>query len=145
VCITGSCAATPPILVFGPSNYERIYVANCEAGTKPVWRFFDWQTVTPGDSKIEFYAQTSGTGTNFATLPNAPTAATSSGVVSLGNASGASITSWVGADVGKALIAAGSKSQQYLKVTIRLIPNSGQTAAPTLSNWRQNYSCPPAE
>ena len=145
VCITGSCAATPPILVFGPTNYERTYVANCETGTKPVWRFFDWQTVTPGDSKIEFYAQTSATGTDFATLPNAPTVVSTSGVVSLGTASGASITSWIGADVGKALTAAGTKSQPYLKVTIRLIPNSNQTAAPTLSNWRQNYSCPPAE
>ena len=145
VCITGACAAPPPILTFAAANYERNYVAACGDGTKPVWRFFDWQTVTPSDSKIEFYAQTSATGSTFATLPAAPTAVTSAGVVSLGSASGASITAWTGADVGAALIAAGAKSQQYLKVTIRLIPNTALTAAPTLSNWRQNYSCVPSE
>ncbi|MES1178494.1 MAG: PA14 domain-containing protein [Myxococcales bacterium] len=145
VCISGACAATPPILVYGASNYERTYVAACGEGTKPVWRFFDWQTVTPSNSKLQFYAQSSATGTNFTTLPVAPVAVSSSGVVSLGSASGASITSWTGADVGAALVAGGYKSQQYLKITIRLIPNTALTAAPTLTNWRQTYSCVPAE
>ena len=145
VCITGSCAATPPILTFGPANYERTYVSACADGSKPVWRFFDWQTITPSDSKLEFYAQSSATGTDFATLPVAPTTVSQTGVVTVGSASGASITNWVGSDVGAALVAAGYKSRQYLKVTIRLIPNSALTQAPTLTNWRQNYSCVPAE
>jgi hypothetical protein len=47
--------------------------------------------------------------------------------------------------VGAALVAANLKSQQYLKVTIRMVPNNQLTASPTLTNWRQNYSCVPAE
>jgi hypothetical protein len=146
VCLTGACSAPPPILVMAPANYERVYQATCDSGAKPVWRFFDWQTVTPSNnSKIEFYAQTSATGADFATLPNYPTAVSTAGVVSVGTATGAPITSWVGADVGAKLLAAGLKSQQYLKVTMRLVPNTQLTASPTLTNWRQNYSCVPAE
>jgi hypothetical protein len=132
-------------LVYGPANYERTYVAVCGDGTKAVWRFFDWQTVTPSNSKLEFYAQSSATGSDFATLPPAPAVVSVNGVINVGSASGASITSWTGVDVGAALIAAGLKSQQYLKVTVRLVPDTALSAAPTLSNWRQSYSCVPAE
>lgn len=145
ICASGKCAAPPPILVYGATNYERVYTASCGDGTKPVWRFFDWQTVTPGDSKIEFYAQSAKALADFGTVPVAPAAVSTAGVVSLGTASGATTTSWVGSDVGAKLITANLKSQQYLKVTIRLIPNTAVTAAPTLSKWRQNYSCVPAE
>ena len=146
VCLNGTCAPPPPLLILGPANYERTYTAVCDPGTKAVWRFFDWQTITPSaNSKIEFYAQTSAKGTDFATLPTYPTAVTTSGVVKLGTASGAPNTSWIGSDVGALLLAAGFKSQQYLKVTIRMVPNDALSAAPTLTNWRQNYSCVPAE
>jgi len=146
VCLSGTCAPPPPLLILGPANYERTYTAVCEAGTKAVWRFFDWQTITPSaNSKIEFYAQTSAKGNDFATLPTYPTAVSTAGVVKLGTAAGAPNTSWIGSDVGALLLAAGFKSQQYLKVTIRMVPNDALTAAPTLTNWRQNYSCVPAE
>jgi len=146
VCLSGTCSPPPPILILGPANYERNYQAICDSGSKPVWRFFDWQTVTPSaNSKIEFYAQTSATGSDFATVPLHPTMVTTPGVVKLGTATGASNTSWVGSDVGALLLAAGLKSQQYLKVTIRMVPNDQLTASPTLANWRQNYSCVPAE
>jgi len=146
VCLSGTCAAPPPLLIMGPANYERTYTAVCETGTKAVWRFFDWQTVTPSaNSKIEFYAQTSAKGNDFTTLPVYPTTVTTAGVVKLGTATGAPNTSWIGSDVGALLSAAGLKSQQYLKVTIRMVPNDANSAAPTLTNWRQNYSCVPAE
>jgi len=146
VCLTGTCSPPPAILLPAPANYERTYQAVCDAGTKAVWRFFDWQTITPSaNSKIEFYAQTSATGTDFATVPVYPAMVAIPGVVKLGTASGASNTSWVGSDVGALLIAAGLKSQQYLKVTIRMVPNDALSASPTLTNWRQNYSCVPAE
>ncbi len=128
-----------------PANFERVYAASCADGTKPVWRFFDWQTITPSDSKIELYAQTATTATGFATLPIAPAAVSVTGVVKLATVSGAPVTVWTGADVGAALVAVGLKSQQYVKITARFSPNSALTAAPTLVNWRQNYSCVPAE
>ncbi|HEX3776780.1 MAG TPA: PA14 domain-containing protein [Polyangiaceae bacterium] len=149
VCLTGTCQPPPAILVMTPANYERNYTAACASGTQPVWRFFDWEDVTPAtNSKIEFYAQTSATGTDFLTLPVYPAAVTtgaSSGVVLVGTASGAPNTTWIGSDVGAALTAIGLKSQQYLKVTIRLVPNNELTASPTLTNWRESYSCVPAE
>jgi len=37
------------------------------------------------------------------------------------------------------------KSQEYLKITVRFIPNNEGTASPVLKNWRQSYSCVPAE
>ncbi|HTA92041.1 MAG TPA: PA14 domain-containing protein, partial [Polyangiaceae bacterium] len=149
VCLTGTCSPPPPILNLGPANYVRPYTAVCGSGTLPVWRFFDWETITPNtNSKIEFYAQTSETGTDFSTLPVYPTVVTTgsgTGIVYLGTATGAPNTTWIGADVGAALLAANLKSQQYLNVTIRLVPNNELTASPTLTNWRQNYSCVPAE
>jgi len=149
VCLTGVCTPPPPLLTLGPTNYERKYTATCGTGTKPVWRFFDWETITPPTgSKLEFYAQTSATGTNFSTLPAAPamiTTGAGTGIVYIGSATGAPNTTWIGGDVGAALVAAGLKSQQFLKITIRFIPNNELTAAPTLTNWRQNYSCVPAE
>ncbi len=146
VCLTGTCSPPPPILVPGPANYERSYTAVCDSGAKPVWRFFDWQTVTPNtNSKLEFYAQTSATGSDFATVPVYPTAVSIPGVVKVGTATGAPITNWTGGDVGALLLAAGYKSQQYLKITIRFVPNDEQSAGPTLTKWRQNYSCVPAE
>ncbi|HYP77237.1 MAG TPA: PA14 domain-containing protein [Polyangiaceae bacterium] len=146
VCLTGTCSPPPPILLPAPANYERNYQATCGTGTKVVWRFFDWQTITPSaNSKIEFYAQTSAKGSDFASLPTYPAMVTTPGVVKLGTASGAPNTSWIGSDVGALLLAAGFKSQQYLKVTIRMVPNDALSASPTLTNWRQNYSCVPAE
>ena len=146
VCLNGTCSPPPDILLPAPANYERTYEAVCDAGTKSVWRFFDWQTITPSaNSKIEFYAQTSATGTNFATLPVYPTMVSIPGVISIGTASGAPNTSWVGTDVGAVLIANSLKSQKFLKVTIRMVPNDALSASPTLTNWRQNYSCVPAE
>ncbi|MEI9953125.1 MAG: PA14 domain-containing protein [Pseudomonadota bacterium] len=146
VCLTGTCSPPPPILGLGPANFERNYQAVCDPGSKAVWRFFDWQTITPSaNSKIEFYAQTSAKGSDFATVPLYPTAVTIPGVVKLGTASGAPNTSWIGSDVGALLLAAGLKSQQYLKVTIRMVPNDQLTSGPTLTNWRQNFSCVPAE
>ncbi|MEI9940759.1 MAG: PA14 domain-containing protein [Pseudomonadota bacterium] len=146
VCLTGTCSPPPAILLPAPANYERKYQAVCDTGTKAVWRFFDWETITPSaNSKIEFYAQTSATGTDFATVPVYPATVNIPGVVKLGTATGASNTSWIGSDVGALLLAAGLKSQQYLKVTIRMVPNDSLSASPTLTNWRQNYSCVPAE
>jgi hypothetical protein len=145
VCLTGACSPPPPILNLGPANYTRDYLAVCDAGTKAVWRFFDWETITPSsNSRIEFDAQTSATGTDFTTVAKYP-AAVSAPVAKLGTAIGAPNPTWIGADVGAALIAAQVTSQPFLRVTMRMVPNDELTASPTLTNWRQAYSCVPAE
>jgi hypothetical protein len=79
------------------------------------------------------------------TLPTAPTVVSISGVVKVATATGATVTGWVGRDVGAALTAAGVTQYKYLQITMRLIPNTNNTATPTLTDWRQSYSCPPQE
>ena len=78
LCLAGTCAKPPPGRFWCrnlPTSKRNYNAVRADPGTKPVWRFFDWETITPdNNSKIEFYAQTSATGTDFATLPNYPTA-----------------------------------------------------------------------
>lgn len=115
-------------------------------GSKVVWRFFDWQTVTPATgSRLEFFAETQADPNLFSTLPVAPNPINSDTVVKIGSASGAPVTLWTGNAVDPLLEAKMLKSQEYLKVTVRFMPNSEFSASPTLKNWRQSYSCVPAE
>ncbi len=113
-----------------------------------VWRFFDWQTVTPDTgSKLEVYAETQADSTLFSTLPKAPAPVSlmDSGAVAVGTISGPPITDWTGNAVDPLLQAQMLKSQRYLKITVRFWPNVEGTASPILKRWRQSYSCVPAE
>ncbi len=60
---------------------------------------------------------------------------------------GPPVVVWTGVDVDGALQSLNPpvKSQQYLKITVRFIPNDEGTASPVLNDWRQIYSCVPAE
>jgi hypothetical protein len=145
-CVANVCVEPPPLLIYPPLNYQRMYTAECGTGTLPVWRFFDWQGVTPPtDSAIEFYAESLDDPDDFQTLPVGPAAVTLSGVVKIATATGDTVSGWVGEDVGAKLEAAGVPQRKYLMITVRLIPNSTGSAAPTLTDWRQSYSCPPQE
>ena len=146
VCVGAICSLPPPVTGVAPQNYERIYDSDCPDGTKVVWRFFDWQTETPAtDSRLEFFAETSANTSQFSTLPVAPNAIMSDTVVSLGWASGAPVTIWTGTAVEPLLQDKMLKSQKYLKITVRFMPNTEGNASPILKDWRQSYSCVPAE
>ena len=146
ICVGASCELPPAVFAFGPANYERIYQSGCPGGSKVVWRFFDWKTVTPGTaSALEFYAQTEADPDLFSTLPPAPAPVMADGVVLVGSASGAPVTNWTGNAVDGLLAADSLKSQLYLKITVRFVPNTERTASPILTDWRQSYSCVPAE
>jgi len=150
VCVGASCQLPPPVLVVGSQNYERIYKADCPDGTKPIWRFFDWKTTTPDtDSALEFYAESQADPANFHTLPVAPAPINGApdGVAFLKTVTGPPVVDWTGADVDVSLQALDptQKSQEYLKITIRFIPNAERTKSPILNDWRQIYSCVPAE
>ena len=84
VCLTGTCAPPPPLLILGPANYERNYQADCESGhqSRCGASSIGRRSRPALNSKIEFYAQTSAKGTDFATLPVYPAAVTMPGVVS---------------------------------------------------------------
>jgi PA14 domain len=145
-CVANICTKPPPLPTYSPTNFERIYAAECGTGTKPVWRFFDWQAVTPPvGSAIEIYAESSDDQTTFHHLPAAPAAVAISGVVNVFTVTGATVVGWTGKDVGAAFTAAGVVQKKYLLITLRLIPNLKINATPTLTDWRQAYSCPPQE
>jgi hypothetical protein len=128
-----SCGVTaPPLVPPYPAyaTFTRDYEGVCPTGKGVVWRFFDWETVTPSDSNIVFNAATATTQVGLDTATP---------VVYLGTASGAPITTWTGTDVGAAL--APNPSLQWLRVTATLNPSSDHYFAPTLTAWRQLYDC----
>jgi len=146
ICAGALCTPSPPVSAVRPQNYERIYHSDCMDGSKVVWRFFDWQTVTPAtDSSIEFFAETQADPGLFSSLPVAPNAVASDTVVKVGTATGAPVTIWTGNAVEPLLEDKNLKSQEYLKITIRFVPNTEANASPILKDWRQSYSCVPAE
>jgi len=146
VCVGAVCASPPPVTGYIPQNYERIYQADCMEGTKVVWRFFDWQTVTPAtDSRLEIFAETQADPSLFSTLPVAPNAISADAVVEVGTVTGAPVSVWTGNAIEPLLEAKMLKSREYLKITVRFVPNTELNASPILKDWRQSYSCVPAE
>lgn len=109
----------------------RDYVATCPMGTAPTWHFFDWKTTTPGDTSIEFFAQTASTA---AGLSSATQVLLTSPAIS-----GPAVTTWTGVDVAGKL--APIPSQAQLRITMVLHPSSDKTLTPTVDAWRQAYTC----
>jgi hypothetical protein len=126
---------------------ERIYQAQCSFEALPVWRFFDWKATTPPtNSAIEFYAQAAPKTSDLLTLPEYPALVIDSRVVYLGRAQGASTAGfWTGNDVGALLAQAGLVGHEYVKITMRFIPNMELSASPVLNDVRFSFSCPPQQ
>jgi hypothetical protein len=134
-CIAGSCTPPAPVPNFDPGDFTRDYFGDCPDGTAPTWRYFDWQTVTPGDSQIVFSARTATTAEGLDTATP----------IVFGTAAGPPTTSWVGQNVGEALIDNGMRSQLYLRITMELKPSSDKFQTPVLNKWRQSFSCLPSK
>jgi hypothetical protein len=74
-CSTVKADGNPQIeLLLGcPPPYSKtvltqVYQANCPTGTNPQWSFFSYDTTTPADSNIVFYAQYAGTQAGLCTI-----------------------------------------------------------------------------
>lgn len=137
-CTAGLCVPPPPVLTFDNASYARIYQSSCTEGQSPVWRYFEWQAITPEDSNIVFYAQSSDVNTP-STWANIP-------LVTLGSATDPTGVvfyppNWLGLDVDPALRAANSFSRNYLRITAQLVPSTDHTATPVLVDWRQQFDC----
>ncbi len=132
-CISGLCTAPTLPLAYAAATYTRDYTITCANSTQVKWRFFDWQTLTPGDTRLVFSAQTGRT------------PATLSPLVPLGIAQGAPVTNWSGVDVDP--LFAGSSpaiaSDNTMRVSIDFYPSSDGQQAPTLVGWRASYDCVP--
>jgi hypothetical protein len=132
----GSCLGTvlpPPVTYDQPGSFARDFEGVCPPGRRVVWHLFQWQTITPSDTKVEFRAQTADT---TAALPSAAQ-------VMLGIQQGAATTAWTGVDVESKLNAAipTQSSKSTLRLSITLRPSVDQKATPTLLAWRQAYAC----
>jgi len=144
VCIDTACAEPPPLLTLVPVNFEREFVSDCGAATATaVWRYFDYKATTPGDSYIEFYAQSEDDPSEYIDLPESPTIPSGDNLIGVATAAGNPGTGWVGTDVGALLDAAGVEHSSGLKITMRFVASSDGTESPVVHEWRQTYSCPP--
>ncbi|HKQ67779.1 MAG TPA: PA14 domain-containing protein [Polyangiaceae bacterium] len=132
-CIAGLCKPPAPVSVFENATFSRDYEGACAKGSTPVWRFFDWKAITPSDTTIVFSAQTSDSVVGLDTAPS----------VVVGKAQGVTPPGWVGNDVGAALPQQASK--HYLRITMTFNPSSDKLSSPSLSDWRQSFSCRPSE
>lgn len=146
-CIDGSCAKPPAFSTYAPANFERVYAATCAPGQLVDWTFFDYKASVPEvGGVLELYAESSDDPAGFQTLPTYPAAVNLPGVVLLGvqNPPG-DLTTWARIALDQPLAAAGLPDRKYLKITIRFAPNQAGVASPLLTDWRQSFSCPPAE
>jgi hypothetical protein len=133
---TGKCS-NPEF--FNTVTYQRQYQAICPSGTRVAWRFFEWQSTIPSGTSIDLSVQTK----RKATDSYVPATALSLGSITSTTAAGV----WARGTttVNQVLTAASLVSMDYLLVSMKFKPNSAGDAAPSLSNWRQNYDCVDAE
>jgi hypothetical protein len=142
-CFMNAC--TNALNSYIDAVFTRDYNVTCPTGTQVLWKFFDWESVTPGNSSIVFSAATATTAAALPTMLGAPT------VVPFGTAMGPPITPlmppyWDGNDVGAALSAAGQPpTDAFLRVFMDFKPSSDGTQTATLTAWRQQYDCVAAE
>jgi hypothetical protein len=137
VCANGVCADPPPY--FPDQMFTRDFTSTCPAGNLTRWTTFEWQSATPSDSRIEFFAQ-EGDGTTWS--PSTP--------VAIGVARGATVTApnWAtsGVPVATALgTSPATSSNPLLRITLHLYANSDHSKNPILYNWRQSVECIPNE
>jgi hypothetical protein len=128
--------------VYSTGTFERDYEGTCPEGTETIWRYFDWKVLTPGDSEVRFYAQTADTKAQFESTSPPP-------LILLYVAKGPPPAlppppapqeyPWNGVYVDDVL--PGRESKHWLRITMELVPSSDRLSTPSISDWRQSYSC----
>jgi hypothetical protein len=143
----GACVTdvSPPIpqTLYSDAALTRDYVATCPAQQQPRWTFFDYQGDFPGAVAND----PSGTSMELR-FTTATTQAALDATAKPGSAAATvrgkqTVTAWTGIDVSPTL--PGGKSQSFLRVFIDLKPSTDRLSAPTLTAWRQSYTCVDAE
>jgi hypothetical protein len=159
-CVLGVCKDTPPVVaspddpmggggtttVYSTGTFERDYEGTCPEGAETIWRYFDWKVLTPGDSEVRFYAQTADTKAEFDSQTPPP-------LILLYVAKGPAPPlppppapqeyPWNGVYVDDVL--PGRESKHWLRITMELVPSSDRLSTPSISDWRQSYSCVASE
>jgi hypothetical protein len=134
-CVSQKCVAVPNYAA--SATYTRDFVASCKEGFKPRWGLFSYHLTTPSSSHIAFSAKTAATSADLATAM----------AVALKDSTGDNYGAAAEAvDVGAKLEADKvAYSLAYLRVSMTLSPSAGGAVAPILHDWKQRYSCVPAE
>ncbi len=135
----GKCI-NPVVITYTQQTYTREFVASCPtAGTRPVWRFLQWQSTVPSGTSVVFSAQTK----ELASDTYAPATALGIGTASATTPG----TTWGQGPqtVDAVLVAAGLASKPYLLVTMVFNPDAMALSTPTLKAWQQNYDCVAAQ
>ena len=145
----------PPVVVpsYKPGTFFEDFPSKCVAGTRPVWREFDWQAVVPGDSNIEFFAQTGPDFDNLKPVPAPLSIAKATATTSVGPKGTTFDVAMI--DTSNAAGAGGSaafnlanppvRSQSVLRLTVTLNPSSDTLQSPSLLQWKVQYDCIPNE
>lgn len=138
VCAGGVCTDPPPY--FEDRAISRVWSASCPVGHLTRWGLFDWRSITPPGTGIEFAAQTSVDGVTWSPA----------GPVTFAKAEGASVLAPLWATSGSPVSAAlgqpkGSTDAKWLKVTATFRVSADHSKAPTLVDLRQASDCPPSE
>ncbi|HEX9619690.1 MAG TPA: hypothetical protein VF989_06130, partial [Polyangiaceae bacterium] len=136
--VNGVCHEPPSPLLYGSATYVRDFEARCPTGMEPLWLGFEWQAVLPDGTSIDFEA------TSAQRLEDLDDAET----VEVGRAEPPDTTGWTGDDdivIDEALEEVDLRSQEYLRVSMKLNPDEAGTVAPVLTNWRVTYDCVAAE
>jgi hypothetical protein len=132
-CVNFSCSSPPS---YSPATFQRDYVADCQPGELPHWQLFEYHLATPGDSELDFSAQTAATTAELdAATP-----------VSLGvsRSTVEAPAAPESQDVGGALEAANQSAKLgALRISITLSPSSDGLATPVLEDWQMTYACAP--
>lgn len=135
VCSNGQCIQTPPF--YPDVTVIREYDSACIGeDLLNKWGLFEWQSITPGTTSIEFTAQY-GDGTSW--LPAVPAL--------IGVASGADIVapSWgtTGIPTATAVGMPRGTFTPKLRIYIKMKGGVGGFGSPTLLNVRQSLECTP--
>jgi hypothetical protein len=142
-CVLNVCTPPPPLTTFSGASFTRDYAGTCPQDQGVVWRYFSWQSYTPGNSYIQFGAQTANTAAQI-------TSATT--MVAVGSAQSnsswavpAQTPTWTSASttIDDSLRTVNLSSRSVLRVTAYLNPATSPSQTPVLEDWRATYDCVP--
>ena len=124
--------------------HSQTYESDCPAGSKVIWGYFTYSSVTPGDSSVDFEVRTADTTAALpaATLYPAATAhaaPTNTQVCAMGGPAPCPIALY------PTLNELPDARNDVLELIMTLHPTSDGLTAPTVYNWEITYSCQDSE
>ncbi|MCA9618598.1 MAG: choice-of-anchor L domain-containing protein [Myxococcales bacterium] len=140
----------PPPTIYDPGTFVRDYDATgiCPSGTSLLWGHWSWQTSTPSDSRVSFWAQTADTLAGLDTAPIVPLKFTSPpGPDDLVGQDVAAAQGTPDTQNGSAVVddalwtQAQARHRPFLRVLSKLEPSTDQLFAPTLKAWNLEVTC----